>query len=83
MFPKAVTGWLSVDGTTWREVRQPAADGAPNEVGTARRRLGAHLLQPVEARWVRLVVKSSGPLPAGHAGAGEPSWIFADEIVVE
>lgn len=25
---------------------------------------------------------SAGPLPAGHPGAGAPSWLFADEVVV-
>jgi 3',5'-nucleoside bisphosphate phosphatase len=31
---------------------------------------------------VRVKVPSPGPCPPGHAGEGEPSWLFVDEIVV-
>lgn len=33
-------------------------------------------------RYVRIVARSAGALPAGHPGAGKASWIFADEIIV-
>jgi hexosaminidase len=49
------------------------------------------ILQPFQAvlpagtrvRYVRVVGRNAGPLPAGHPGAGTPSWLFADEIVVK
>lgn len=31
---------------------------------------------------IRVKVPSPGPCPPGHAGEGEPSWLFVDEIVV-
>jgi hypothetical protein len=31
---------------------------------------------------VRAILRNAGRLPAGHPGAGEPSWTFADELVV-
>lgn len=31
---------------------------------------------------IRVKVLSPGPCPPGHAGEGEPSWLFVDEIVV-
>jgi hexosaminidase len=34
-------------------------------------------------RFIRVRAKSVGNAPAGYHGAGEPSWIFVDEIVVE
>lgn len=37
-------------------------------------------LGETEARYFKLVVKNRGTLPAWHPGAGNPSWIFVDEI---
>lgn len=34
-------------------------------------------------RFIRVVGKSGLVCPAGHPGAGKPSWIFADEITIE
>lgn len=34
------------------------------------------------ARYLKVVVRNAGPLPAGHPGAGQPSWLFLDEIAV-
>ena len=38
---------------------------------------------PVQARYVRIEAKNLGICPAGHSGAGNPCWLFADEIIVE
>lgn len=38
---------------------------------------------PVEARYVRVAVKSIGLCPAWHYGVGYPAWFFMDEVVVE
>jgi len=35
------------------------------------------------ARYIEVVVRSAGPCPEWHPGAGEPSWIFADEVLLE
>ena len=35
-----------------------------------------------KARFVHVKAKSPGKCPEGHEGAGEPCWIFTDEIVV-
>jgi hexosaminidase len=36
----------------------------------------------VRARYVRIAVKHPGKIPEGHAGAGNPAWLFLDEIEV-
>ena len=36
-----------------------------------------------KARYIKIIAKNSGNCPDWHKGAGEKSWIFADEIVVE
>lgn len=38
--------------------------------------------KPTQARYVRLVVQHIGDIPAGDAGAGNPAWMFLDEIEV-
>ncbi len=35
-----------------------------------------------EVRYVRVKAKSYGKLPPWHPGAGDPSWIFIDEIII-
>ena len=35
------------------------------------------------ARYLRVTVKNLGVCPKGHAGAGDPAWLFVDEIIVE
>ena len=34
------------------------------------------------ARYVRIAVKHIERIPEGHAGAGNPAWLFLDEIEV-
>ncbi len=34
-------------------------------------------------RFVRVTVKNQGVCPPGHSGAGQPSWLFVSEIIVE
>jgi hexosaminidase len=37
----------------------------------------------LETRYLKVIAKSAGPLPAWHHAAGGDSFIFADEIVIE
>lgn len=36
-----------------------------------------------EARFVKVVARNQGVCPPEHKAAGEPSWLFSDEIVIE
>jgi len=38
---------------------------------------------PRRARYVRVVAKGAGTIRDGLPGAGNPAWLFVDEIVVE
>jgi len=38
---------------------------------------------PVKARFIKAIARNLGTCPDGHAGAGSPSWMFLDEIVVQ
>lgn len=35
----------------------------------------------LDARYVRVVVKNAGPLPAWHQAPGQPSYLFCDEMI--
>ncbi len=41
------------------------------------------LTQPKTCRYIRLVAKNYGIIPSGKPGAGNPAWLFVDEIEVE
>jgi hexosaminidase len=36
-----------------------------------------------QCRWLHIVAKNFGTIPAGNPGAGNKAWLFADEIEVE
>ena len=71
----------SLDGENW------------NAYGTASHSVDQGIEEPirhdfiieneVRARFLRFSVKNHGPLPAGHLGAGNPSWTFLDELSIE
>lgn len=35
-----------------------------------------------EARYIKVIAKNIGVCPEGHPGAGEPAWLFIDELIV-
>ena len=41
------------------------------------------LTSGIKARYVKIVGKNRGVCPDWHAGAGSPSWLFIDEIIIE
>ncbi len=40
-------------------------------------------LTDLDVRYIKVKAKNHGPIPSWHPGAGYPSWIFVDEILVE
>ncbi len=82
LLPRDLTVWLSDDGATWRELGttthfQPATRADPFLY-----RLSVPSPTATMARWVKVLARGYGPLPAWHPGAGAPAWIFCDEILV-
>lgn len=37
----------------------------------------------LKARYIKVKAKSIGTCPGWHVGAGEPAWMFVDEIIIE
>ncbi len=54
---------------------------APNGPGPSLHRLTAAGLD-VQGRYVRVVARNIGTIPAGHRSAGVKAWLFVDEVLV-
>jgi hexosaminidase len=82
MLPGAVEFQLSDDGKAFRSIatiKNDADDRDPKPLLKA-------FATPVDgsgARYVRVRAKNYGKLPAWHVGAGNPAWLFTDELIVE
>jgi hexosaminidase len=37
----------------------------------------------LNTRYIKIIAKNPGPCPEWHPGAGSPSWVFIDEVVIE
>jgi hexosaminidase len=79
--PKYVEYSLSSDGKKWHSINQVLNTVSPKEEQV--------FIQPfvqafpsTPARYIRVTAKNYGVCPAWHEGAGQPSWIFIDEIVI-
>jgi hexosaminidase len=38
---------------------------------------------PLKTRYIKVIAKNFGIIPSGNPGAGNPAWLFADEIEVQ
>lgn len=80
-YPAEVEFATSTNGRQWsstivRNTVPPDAEGAQTqELWTAS--------IDKRARYIEVTVRTMGPCPEWHPGAGEPSWLFADEILIE
>lgn len=80
-FPAEVEFSTSTNRRQWsstivRNSISPEAEGAQTQdLWTA----------PIDkrARYIEVTVRSIGPCPEWHPGAGETSWLFVDEILIE
>jgi hypothetical protein len=81
--PREVTVSVSLDGKRFVEAGRATHDVPPDTEEAVRRDLVADFAGEKEARYVRIEATSLGTIPAWHLGAGEPAWIFVDELIVE
>ena len=81
MLPERIEVFASLDGKNFEKIasiRHEIADPDPEEYIHA----FVKYFDPVKTRYVKVMAKNYGPLPEWHQGAGNDSWIFVDEIVV-
>jgi hexosaminidase len=74
--PKQVSFLVSDDGQHFKEVFKQSTF---NQTGINQVR---GQLQQVRGRYVKVVARNAGKIPAGAEGAGSPAWLFVDEIII-
>ena len=81
VFPQYVQYWVSDDGNNYKLAATVNTKIDIKDLTVQTQEFTAPL--NVNARYIKLVAKQFGPLPDWHESKGQPSYIFADEIVVE
>ncbi|MCM4157006.1 glycoside hydrolase family 20 zincin-like fold domain-containing protein [Gramella sp. AN32] len=82
MLPESVEFYVSEDAKNFKKVAVAENPIDPQNPGLIIENFSSGELKE-KARYIKVVVKSMGPLPEWHTGAGRSSFIFLDEIVVE
>ncbi|MES2560772.1 MAG: GH92 family glycosyl hydrolase [Bacteroidota bacterium] len=83
LFPKEVEYFISTDGIRYTAVGKQSHSISPQLDSVMLQRITLDLSQPVKARYVKVVAKNFGKLPAWHQGFGDDAFIFVDEIEVK
>ena len=76
--PTAMLVEVSKDGTSYR----PVASATRQQIQAAGRFVKCEFSE-TSVRYVRISAYPSGKIPSGKPGAGEDSWLFCDEIIIE
>ena len=79
--PSQVEFFISEDGKSYKSVGMVENEVAPDAEDAVIQELDVN--RRMKARYVRMVATNPGPCPEWHVGAGEPSWIFCDEFIIE
>jgi hexosaminidase len=82
MLPAEVEFLVSDDGKAFRSVALVKNDVDDHDSKPLVKDFSAKT-GGASARFVRVRAKNYGKLPAWHPGAGNPAWLFADELIVE
>ena len=79
--PKQVEFFISDDGKNFKSL------------GVVKNTISQETEEPVihefaidknfSARYIKMVAKKIDACPDWHVGAGEPGWIFSDEIIID
>jgi len=82
VLPKQLDVYISEDGKNFSKVAS-----VENEIPVELTKEIIHELnapfETVNTKYIKVIAKNYGPLPDWHSGAGENSWLFVDEIVIE
>ncbi|MFA7615661.1 MAG: GH92 family glycosyl hydrolase [Weeksellaceae bacterium] len=82
LFPKKVEVYVSRDGKEYKlfGTTKLNVDATDEKVQIKNVRLQSEF---TNIRYVKLIAQNYGPLPQSHVSAGEPAYIFVDEITIE
>jgi predicted alpha-1,2-mannosidase len=79
--PQRIDIEWSLDGAQWKPLG--SATHGVDQTNEAPLKHNFIIRNNVEARYMRFKVMNHGLLPEGHLGAGNPSWVFLDEISID
>ena len=79
--PDEVAYFVSDDGKKWRKAGRVEFGELVQEPGEMIKSASIQNLQ-LSGRYVKMKATNAGPCPSWHDAAGEPSWLFCDELVV-
>ncbi len=80
--PSGVEFSVSADGKNFQVVGRLSHEVPPLTGASLKKEFSVELAS-IRARFVRLRAQSLGTCPVGHPAAGQPAWLFADELIVE
>lgn len=81
VFPQYVQYWVSDDGINYKLAATVNTKVDIKERNAQTQDFTSPL--NLSTRYIKVIAKQYGPLPEWHESKGQPSYIFADEIVVE
>lgn len=82
MGPAGITIAISDDNNNFKEIASQKID----EVTDLSQKNIEHYevsFAPVQSQYVKVTIKASKGMPKTHSGAGQPAFLFIDEIVIE
>ena len=80
--PKAIAIYSSNDNKKFEKIHEtnypPISADSASELLFLKQEMKPH-----KAKYFKVIVKNTGPIPDWHPGKGTPAWLFIDEIIVE
>ncbi len=80
-FPSEIEFLVSEDGLTFNSVEKIKTDVPASEQPTQIKSFSVDT-ELEDIRFVQVLAKTIGPLPDWHGGAGQPSYLFVDEVTI-
>ncbi len=82
-FPKSVTYSYSTDGNSFIDIKKVNCTNALSKKSKKNDiEYFTSTFKPIKVRYVKITAKNISKAPVWHNAAGLPSWIFADEVII-
>jgi len=82
LLPSGVRFYGSNNGRRFHQLGEFTHSEADNRMEVFLKELGGSLSRPAKCRYIKIEARQFGNLPAWHPGAGYPTFIFIDELMV-
>ncbi len=83
MPPLGIEVWGGESETRLSKLRELSVGAADSMVRGQKRQLLRARFSPVDARYIKLLIKNTGKLPSWHPAKGKEAWLFIDEVALE